>query len=122
MTRTLIEELEVGSRRVAGTDRPVVDQLWRTGPRSWEIVRELCSGVPRRSETFATEDSAREAFASRIEGRKPDGAALKAARITIRIESDLAERIDIAASEAGLDRSAWLTKAAEAALARSRTR
>jgi hypothetical protein len=120
MTRTLLDELHVGTRTIENTEWPVVDQLWRTGPRSWEIVRELCNGVPRSTETYRSEAKAREAFGSRIEGRKPRAGA----RSTVRIALRITEREDAAwrAAAGGRPVSKWLREAAELAIARGSTR
>lgn len=118
----LLEELAVGIRTVAGTHWPVVDQLWRTGPRSWEIVRELCNGVPRASETYRSEAAAREAFGTRIEGRKPRAGAAATVRIALRITPSEESAWKEAAAREGRKLGDWLRGAADLAIARGSTR
>jgi aldehyde:ferredoxin oxidoreductase len=110
MTRELLEELTVGTRTVAGTDWPIVDQLWRTGPRSWEIVRELCNGVPRTSEEYRSESAAREAFGSRLEGRKPRAGAAASVRIALRITPTESDTWKAAAEREGLPVGEWIRR------------
>lgn len=43
---TLLEEWHRGTRRIAGTDWPVVDQVKRLGRGRYLAVRGLCNGVP----------------------------------------------------------------------------
>lgn len=122
MTPELIDELQVGTRMVAGTDWPVIDQLWRRGPHTWEIVRELCNGVPRARETFRSEAAAREAFGSRIEGRKPRAGKPATERIALRITADEKRRWTEAGAREGKELSRWIIAAAELAWARGSTR
>src|SRR5690348_7826676 len=99
--RELLDELEVGRRTIAGTEWPVRDQFFRAGPRTWEIVRELCNGVPRATETYRSETAAREAFGGRLEGRKPRAGAPASERIAIRITASEKARWQAAATDEG---------------------
>lgn len=118
---TLIEELQTGTRTILNTDWPVVDQLRRTGEREWTVVRELCNGTPRTTETYRSEKSAREAFDSRIEGAKPR-AGTAGKPVTLRATDDERVRWEQAADREGQSLSEWLRAAAELAVARGSTR
>lgn len=112
----LLEEIQTGTRTIAGTDWPVVDQLRRTGEREWTVVREFCNGVPRASETYRSEARAREAFESRIEGRKPR-ASTAGKPVTLRATDDERARWESAASAAGQSLSEYVREAVERAIA-----
>lgn len=105
MRDDLIEEIDVGTRRVTGTTCPVRDQLRRTGEREWTIVRELCNGVPRTSETYRSESTAREAFGTRLEGRKPRSGSA-ASPVTIRATDEERAAWERAANNESL--GAWI--------------
>lgn len=108
MSRTLIDV-----HHVVGTRS--VDQLWRTGPRSWEIVRELCLGVPRATEHYRSEAAARKAFGSRAAGRKPRNGQPATVRIALRITP--AEHEAWRRAAAGRKVAEWLREVAETAIA-----
>lgn len=113
MKRVLLEEIQTGTRTIAGTDWPVVDQLHRTGEREWTITRDLCCGIPRTAETYRSEAKAKEAFETRLDGRKPRaGAAGKP--ITFKASDAERERWEAAAEREGLTLSEWLRVAADA--------
>ncbi len=119
--RALIEEVDRGTRTLAGTEWPVVDQLHRTGEREWTVTRELCNGIPRSAETYRSESAAREALGLRVEGRKPRTAS--AGRpVTLRASDEERSLWTAAAEREGLDLSTWLRQAAELAVARGSTR
>lgn len=122
MTRELVDELRIGTRTIAGTEWPVVDQLWRTGERTWEVVRELCNGAPRTTEPYRSEAAAREAFARRLEGRKPRAGERGEAHIGLRCTAAERARWEAAAQREGMKISDWLRAAAELAIARGSTR
>ena len=63
--RTILREKQTGTRKLAGTDWPIVDQLHReqmSGKASWVITRGLCNGIPDKAETFKTKKEALAAF------------------------------------------------------------
>ncbi|MDQ1446837.1 MAG: hypothetical protein QOI20_3301 [Acidimicrobiaceae bacterium] len=112
--RKLLEEIQTGTRVVAGTEWPIVDQLHRTGEREWTVTRDLCNGVPRTAETYRSETKAREAFEQRLDGRKPrTGVASKP--ITFKASDAERARWEAAAGRAGLSLSEWLRAAADRA-------
>lgn len=115
MTRELLEEIEVGTRTITGTEWSVVDQLHRTGPREWTVTRELCNGVPRRAEVYDSEDEAREAFGERAQGRKPRAGAPANGRIAIRVTGTEHASWSSAASSAGMRLGEWVRAVAESA-------
>lgn len=117
----LLDEIRVGIRTIVGTEWPVVDQLWCSG-KAWLVVRELCNGVPRGSEEYSSELAAREAFGSRLEGRKPRAQAPATERIAVRATSAELAAWRTAAAAEGRSVSEWLRAAAELALARGSTR
>ena len=118
---TLIQELQTGTRTITNTDWPVVDQLRRTGEREWTVVRELCNGAPRSSETYRSEKAAREAFDSRIEGAKPR-AGTAGKPVTLRATDEERARWQAAADRESISLSDWLRAAAELAVVRGSTR
>ena len=124
MKRGLLEEIRVGTRTIDATEWPVRDQLWRTGPGSWQIVRELCNGVPRAVEEYASEVEAREAFERRLGGRKPNEAAAAGERVTVRMSAELrAElRAAIAARGGTVAEGPWILDAIREKLARDAER
>lgn len=48
----------VGYRTIAGTDWPIVDSVVRDGPRSWQVIKGLCNGVPYSAKDFRTRRAA----------------------------------------------------------------
>ena len=65
MTRTLITETQTGTRRIAGTDWPILDQLHReqTGKRvRWIVTRGLCNGIPTGATEYRTLTEAQQAL------------------------------------------------------------
>lgn len=117
----LIQQLQVGTRWVAGVERPVVDQLWCAG-KSWRVVRELCVGVPRSTEEYSSELAALEAFGTRLEGRKPRTQAPATERIAVRATSAELAAWRAAAEQESRSVSDWIRAAAELAIARGSTR
>lgn len=113
MTHELLAQRIVGSRTVAGTDWPVVDQLHRTGPREWTITRELCDRVSGGHETYASEAAARNAWA-RKPGPKPRGGAA-ARNLTLRATAEEIARWQAAAERDGVTLAEWLRRAADRA-------
>lgn len=114
----LIEELEIGWRRVAGTDWPVVDQLRRTGRREWTVIRELCNGAPRAATIYRSETQAREAFGSRLDGRKPRAGSPTTERVTVRLTATEHAAWQAAATVAGVTVPEWIRSVADEALVR----
>lgn len=60
--RTLIAEVAKGTRRIAGTDFPILDQLHRVQQGSrvrWVVTRGLCNGIPDSAHEFRTRREAR---------------------------------------------------------------
>lgn len=108
----LLEEIETGRRKIAGHDWPIVDQLHQTSERQWTITRDLCNGVPRTSEVYRSESAAREAFTTRLDGRKPR-AGVAGKPVTLRASADERERWQAAATAQGQSLGEWLREAAE---------
>lgn len=92
--RKLLEETQVGTRTIAGTEWPIYDQLHRTGEREWTVTRELCNGTARSSETYRSESSAREAFDRRLVGRKPRGSQAATEIVKLRVTTEQKARIE----------------------------
>jgi len=61
-TLDIIAERTTGTRTIAGTDWPIIDRVWRNGPRSWIYVRGLCNGIPAASSEYRTKREALEAY------------------------------------------------------------
>lgn len=69
----LIEERQIGTRRMAGTDWPILDRIERhsndpgEGRRwvRWVIWRGLCNGIPDDGRIYRTRREALEAWGSR---------------------------------------------------------
>ncbi|HKP08337.1 MAG TPA: hypothetical protein VJU58_13875 [Microbacterium sp.] len=112
MIRELLEEVDVRVRVIAGTEWPVRDQLWRTGRSRWEVVRELCNGVPRTTEIYRSEAAAREAFAARLDGAKPRAGAPATETVTVRATVDEKAAWKAAADAELLPLSDWIRAAA----------
>ncbi len=110
--RKLLEEVQTGTRKIANTDWPVVDQLHQTGRKEWTITRGLCNGTPRGAEVFQDEDEAREAFGRRLDGRTPRTEAASVERVTIRLSGSELAAIDQAAAALGETRSDFVRAAA----------
>lgn len=111
----------MGMRTIAGTDWPVRDQLHQTGVREWAVTRELCYGTARSSEVYRSEATAREAFAGKLDGRKPR-AGEAGAPVTLRASTAERERWQAAAEREDMSLSEWLRAAADLAIARGSTR
>jgi len=80
VSRALVTETRVGTRVIAGTEWPVVDQLVRvaTGRRvEWAVIRGLCNGVPDSATEHRTLREAMDVFGRVAVGR---AAALLGAR------------------------------------------
>jgi hypothetical protein len=65
----IIDTTDLGTRTIAGTEHPVVDQLLRASDGSWQVIRELCHLGWRSVETYSLEADAREAFRRRSDGK-----------------------------------------------------
>ncbi len=122
LVRELVADVTTGARTISGTDWPIVDQLHRTGAREWTVTRDLCNGVPRSTETYRSEAAAREAFGSRLDGRKPRTGTAATERVTIRITTAERERYEAAADVEGSPLGEWIRAAADLAIARGSTR
>lgn len=119
--RVLLDEIQTGVRTILNTDWPVIDQLHRTGEKQWTVTRDLCNGVPRTSETYRSESTAREAFGSRLNGRKPrSGTAGRP--VTFRATDSERACWQSAAAREGVSLGEWLRAAAELAIVRGSTR
>lgn len=70
MNRAVVEERRVGTRVLAGTEWPIVDQLVRHADGrahgGWQIIRGLCNGVPDGATFYPSESAAREAWEGRV--------------------------------------------------------
>lgn len=108
----LIDTTDLGTRTIAGTERPVVDQLLRASDGSWQVVRELCDGGWRSVETYGTEADAREAFRRRSDGKHRQAGAQPRAgvaaehRVSLRLTA--AESAAIAEHLHGRSVSDWV--------------
>ena len=61
MTNPAVDSITIGLRRMAGTDFPVENAIYRDG-KKWIVVYDLCNGVPSSSTTHRTLREARRAM------------------------------------------------------------
>jgi hypothetical protein len=111
----LVEEIQTGTRLVAGTRCPIVDQLRRTA-RDWLVVRDVCNDVPRITETYRTEAEAREAYATRLDGRKPRAGTAASQRVTLRLTPTERAAWGAAAARESQTVAEWIRTTAERVL------
>jgi hypothetical protein len=112
----LVEEIQTGTRLVAGIRCPIVDQLRRTA-RDWLVVRDVCNNVPRITETYRTEAEAREAYATtRLDGRKPRAGTAASERVTLRLTPTERAAWEAAAARASQTVAEWIRSSAERVL------
>jgi hypothetical protein len=57
-----IADFTIGHRRLAGTDYPVQNVVYREDGKKWIVVYALCCGVPSSSTTHRTLREARRAM------------------------------------------------------------
>jgi hypothetical protein len=84
---TLVQEWHRGTRRIAGTDWPVVDQVKRLGRGRYVAIRGLCNGVPEAAVKFGRAKLAVEL----LEGAAKAAAAARAEVSMQEDEAELAE-------------------------------
>lgn len=114
--RQLLEEIQNGTRTIAGTEWPVLDQLHRTGEREWTVTRELCNGAARGAETYRSESAAREAFERRVTGPKPRSGKVATTRLELRLTEDERSRWQAAADRREVSLAQLIRDSVERAL------